>query len=164
MTDSSKMTALTPAEQREIIARYGANPARWPSKYRGMAADLLAAHADLAKSEAALDALLDNSVAPKASDILRARILRDASQIPQTPTVTAANDVGPAVLQKLTRPRFAAIAAILLMGAAFGWQTLSPSPASQDTQWQEAAADLGIDDLYSWVEGVEATDATNEQS
>lgn len=154
---------MTEKNPIDLIQRYGADPARWPEHMRASAPQILAAHPDAARQESALDAALHSVRAPMPSDLLRARILRDAKATPQdTPTALlhygmAANDRVKSPF-KINAAKWGAVAATLMICGALGFQVLSPSGVTtptDDTVWQEAAADLGVTDLYSWVEGAD---------
>ena len=103
---------------------------------------------DTKMSDADLDKKLASYIAPAPSDLLKARILKAAQQERHAEKIDA-----PA------RPfirRFAPIAATIMAVCAIGFATLQINdPAEQPTEaeaWQEAALNLGFDDLYAWVE------------
>lgn len=100
-----------------------------------------------------LDKKLQSYQAPEPSDLLKARILNAAR-------VEAA--AAPPVRASFTR-RFMPIAASLIAVCAIGFIVLqSPDTTKTETAaWQEAATDLGFDDIYDWVE---AEDAAAQES
>lgn len=87
-----------------------------------------------------LNKRLDSYQAPEPSELLKARILKAAG----TNTV---------VKPSFTR-RFMPIAASLIAICAIGLTTLqlSQTDNTETAAWQEAALDLGFDDIYEWVE------------
>ena len=92
-----------------------------------------------------LNKKLDSYQAPEPSELLKARILKTASaKAVRTPSFTR---------------RFMPLAASLLAVCAIGLMTLQ-SPQTDKTEtaaWQDAATDLGFDDIYDWVEAEETT-------
>lgn len=90
---------------------------------------------------------LDSYKAPEPSDLLKARIMKAAS-----------SESVPARIS-LTK-RFMPIAASLLAVCAIGFGTLQMTQNSETetaTAWQEAATDLGFEEVYNWVETEEVT-------
>ena len=92
-----------------------------------------------------LNIKLDSYQAPEPSELLKARILKAAK-------------TQPAQKQSFTR-RFMPIAASLLAVCAIGFVTLQYTQTSQTetAAWQEAAIDLGFEDIYEWVETEETS-------
>lgn len=88
--------------------------------------------------------------APEPSDLLKTRILKAA---------TAENS---ATARTSFAKRFMPIAASLLAVCAIGFTTLqvTQTTETETAAWQEAATDLGFDDIYDWVETEET--ATQE--
>jgi len=87
-----------------------------------------------------LNTKLDSYQAPEASELLKARILKAAKAQPvKKPSFTR---------------RFMPIAASLLAVCAIGLTTLQfgQTDETETAAWQEAAIDLGFDDIYDWVE------------
>ena len=102
---------------------------------------------DIKMSDAELDKVLSAYQAPAPSDLLKARILKAAQQ------ERADSPVQPA--QRSFTRRFAPIAATLLAVCAIGFTALQQGSSIEDPEaaaWQEAALDLGMDDIYAWVE------------
>jgi len=93
-----------------------------------------------------LNKKLDSYQAPAPSDLLKSRILKAA-----TAETTPAR-------KSFTR-RFMPIAASLLAVCAIGFTTLqySQTTKTETAAWQEAATDLGFDEIYDWVETEEAS-------
>lgn len=92
---------------------------------------------------------LDSYKAPEPGDLLKARIMKAASAetVPARPSFTK---------------RFMPIAASLLAVCAIGLTTLqfTQTNETETAAWQEAATDLGFEDVYDWVEAEET--ATQE--
>jgi len=87
-----------------------------------------------------LNKMLDNYQAPAPSELLKGRILKAAI-------------AKPAAKPSFTK-RFMPIAASLLAVCAIGFGTLQYTQTyeTETAIWQEAAADLGFNDIYEWVE------------
>ncbi len=129
----------------DIIAAYGANPARWPEAEHDAVLAFIEAHPDLAgdalADAAALDALMEPDPA-RPSDLLQRRILK---AFPAAPVPAA-------------RPQWqipvAAAAALLVgvfIGFASGALTVTPSPI-EDTVYADAFN--GLDqDWVDWLGG-----------
>lgn len=163
---------MTEKNSIDLIQRYGADPARWPEDMRETALQILAAHPDAAHQEAALDAALHSAQAPMPSDLLRARILREAKTTAQD-IPTALTNYGMAANDRVKSPfkinatKWGAVAATLIICGALGFQALSPAAVTtpvDDAIWQEAAADLGLTDLYGWVEGTDTESSTRNEA
>jgi hypothetical protein len=100
-----------------------------------------------------LNKTLETYQSPEPSDLLKARILKAAraENAAATPTGTS-----------FTK-RYMSIAASLVAICAIGFTVLqSPETtitetASETAAWQEAATDLGFDDIYDWVETEETS-------
>jgi hypothetical protein len=92
-----------------------------------------------------LNKKLDSYQVPEPGDLLKARILKTAS----------AKAVG---TPSFTR-RFMPLAASLLAVCAVGLTTLqlTQTDETEAIAWQDAATDLGFDDIYDWVEAEETT-------
>ena len=102
---------------------------------------------DINMSDTKLDKVLAAYQAPAPSDLLKARILKAAQQERQG---AAAQTAQPSFVR-----RFAPIAATVLAICAIGFTALNQNAAINDPEaaaWQEAALDLGMDDIYAWVE------------
>jgi len=92
-----------------------------------------------------LNKKLDSYQAPEPSELLKARILKAAKA------------------ETVTKPsfarRFMPMAASLLAICAIGLTTLqlTQTDKTETAAWQEAATDLGFDDIYNWVETEEVS-------
>jgi len=93
---------------------------------------------------------LESYQAPAPSDLLKARIMK-AAAVQTKPTY------------KTLSKRFMPIAASLLAICAIGLTTLqiTQTTKTEMAAWQEAATDLGFDDIYEWVETEEASTTKN---
>ena len=92
-----------------------------------------------------LNKKLESYQAPDPSELLKARILKAAKTKPlQKPSFTR---------------RFMPMAASLLAVCAIGLTALqfTQTNETETTAWQEAAIDLGFEDIYDWVETEEAS-------
>lgn len=104
-----------------------------------------------------LNKKLETYQAPEPSDLLKARILKASRTEAAIAAPTRAS---------FTR-RFIPIAASLLAVCAIGFtilqspNTASPEAMTETAAWQEAALDLGFDDIYDWVE---AEETANQES
>lgn len=108
----------------------------------------------------ALNALLDTQKIAPVSDLLQARILAQAKQTPQVQTVIPQSIAPKAPANDRFQIGFGKIAAAVILCFGLGistwiFQTQTAVPA-QDLIWQEAAVDLGVDEIYAWVEGESA--------
>lgn len=144
-------------DMTHLLKIYGANADKWPEALREDAANFIARNPHYIAKEAALDAALDSYAVKSPSDLLSARILNAAKTTAQdAPIATAdtphaANDRAP-----LPWKRLGAVAAALLVALTIGIGTLSPlgsETAVDDGIYLEAALDLGVEDVYRWVEG-----------
>jgi len=95
-----------------------------------------------------LNKKLDSYQAPTPSDMLKARILKAAA---------TENKITPPTRSSFSK-QFMPIAASLLAVCAIGFTTLqySQTTKTETAAWQEAATDLGFDEIYDWVETEEA--------
>jgi hypothetical protein len=159
---------------KDYLAAYGANSALWPDPKRAALAlelykETLAG--DISK-ERALETWLAPGLGaplPAPSERLSKRILNAAALSPPTgrqlprpsaAPVRAAND-RTSFFGRISARRLSQAAALLVIAAAgIGTAVQLQSPDSEAaTEWQEAALDLGLDDVYSWV-----MDATDDES
>ena len=96
-------------------------------------------------NEIDLNKKLDSYQAPEPSDLLKARILKAAKA-----------EVAP---QRASyAKRFMPIAASFLVIGMVGFGALQVTQKTEteaSTTWQEAATDLGFEDIYNWVEAEE---------
>jgi len=94
-----------------ILSAYGADPHRWPQSERDAALAFAAANTVELSEERALDSLLDEVRADaSASDMLNARILRDAKRA-----------LGSGAAPRRAVSPYAALAASLVFGVLFGF-------------------------------------------
>lgn len=132
-------------DTRHLIKIYGTNPDRWPAAMRGQTDIILKNNPVIADAENTLDAALDSHSVSPPSELLRARILK-AARSDATKQVKLLWHQHPMV-------RRGAIAAAFIMCAVIGLQTHTQPVTSDADIWLDAANDLGIEDLYNWVEG-----------
>lgn len=99
-----------------------------------------------------LNKKLQSFQAPEPSDLLKARILK-AARVENG----AAEKAATAPIRTSFTKGFMPIAASLLAVCAISFTVLqNPNTATTETAaWQEAAIDLGFDDVYDWVEAEE---------
>jgi len=143
---------MTISEFEALIAAYGANSARWPENRRVAGERFLKTNPDaqkLLQAETKLDAMLDTISTSEPSEILKARIMKAAT-----------GQVHSAPLENTPRRQYWKIAAsfaVIVAVGAIGYSTYtSPSEIqTEETVWLEAANELGVSDIYTWVEGTE---------
>ena len=134
-------------DMKQLIKIYGTNPNRWPAAIRDEADIAFRENPAVTNPENALDAILDSHSVSPPSELLRARILKAArSDAPVSEQVKPLWHQRPIV-------RRSAIAAAFVICAVIGLQILTPPLVDDTAIWLDAANDLGIEDLYNWVEG-----------
>lgn len=110
-----------------------------------------------------LDKLLDSVQSPEPSDLLKARILREARSLrpaEKASETAPANDR--AWTQNFSVKKWGAVAALALVFGVVGFSTMSPTSTVDQTDYVAEAADtMGYDELYAWVQG-EDGDANKE--
>ncbi|MBC7769031.1 MAG: hypothetical protein H7124_09610 [Phycisphaerales bacterium] len=117
-----------------IVAAYGADSRRWPAGEREAALRFVAGDDDLADARA-LDALLALAPSPPPpSDLLVARVLREAARSRQS-------NLAPAI----------ALAACMVMGVIVGFGVGLRAPSGEDVDWMLTAAFEAPDS--DWIEG-----------
>ncbi len=152
-------------EFQKLIETFGSEPDRWPDDERARALTFKNTYPEIAdavmREDKALDAWLDEATAPPASDLLRQRILNQAKA-----EVLVAQRTGH---WKAWTSVAAMILAAFVAGYGLGqWtppttdDTMLEAQASDEddmielaaveTAWQSAATDLGMSDIYRWVE------------
>ena len=139
-------------EFENLVAAYGANPARWPEARRAAGEQYMISNPateTLLRNEAKLDAALDLVIAPEPSDILKARIMKDA-----TGNVSQAPSIKPERKQHW-KIAAAFVAVLAVGGLTYSVYTTTAETESETTAWLEAANELGVSDIYDWVEGTE---------
>lgn len=98
-------------------------------------------------SDKTLDAALDSQIVMPPGDLLKARILAAARNTAQDGV--PAND-----RRRVSWKQISGIAATFIICGVIGWIGFAPNTeAISDTVYLEAALDLGVDDVYRWVEG-----------
>lgn len=107
--------------------------------------------------ESALNTLLETYHVAPPSDLLAARILREAKVTTQDPPAEDLesqdlNTVANASRTKKYWPRIAALALVAFSVGMVSFTSLTPSTSEDETSWLEAANDLGMDEIYDWVE------------
>jgi hypothetical protein len=149
---------MTRFEFEQMVLTYGADTARWPEDITPAGHAFMSKNPDEARelltAEESLDAALDMIIAPAPSDLLKKRILNTAQ-------VNPAHDTRPARTSGYLHWRSAAALVVAAFGLGFGGANLLPPSetnggstyAQADTDWQDAADDLGLSDTYAWVEG-----------
>lgn len=158
MTCENAAMNLSAADRfAELLARHGADPARWPphehawmSAYRR---DHAAAEAVLHEA-AALDAWLDAAPAPPAPRVaLRTAILAAAADAPQRTAAPSQNFFAAlaALWRDLGGARLAApaLAMALAAGVGLGWMLEPPSAISTEQDSEDFLALAQFDDHYT---------------
>jgi len=104
-------------------------------------------------SETQLNAKLNTYQPAPHSDLLAGRILKTARATPQDTVVPAKTYVPANDTRFKYWPRIAAVC-LIAFATTFSVMTLNPTsiPETDETVWQEAALQLGLDDIYDWVE------------
>jgi hypothetical protein len=105
-----------------------------------------------------LDDILKTVESPNPSDLLKARILKEAKaqRSSETPPM-AANDNH--------WKKWAAIAATVLVVGVLGVTSLSPNSESAEAElWAEKAEFMGYEDLYAWVNDEELVEEQEQSS
>ena len=141
------------AEFDNMIAAYGANSIRWPEDRRTAGERYLQANPEaqtLVHTEAVLDEVLDYASTAEPSDILKARIMKAATG----KVNTLSKESAPRQYWKLAA---SFVAVLAIGGLTYSAYTASTPTVSEDESaiWLEAANDLGVSDIYEWVEGTE---------
>lgn len=91
-----------------------------------------------------LNSLLDQVKSPEPTESLKARIMQQAKTQRPIATPKTANDNH--------WKRWAAFAAMAVILGVVGLTTLTPVQTSEEDVWEEAAQNMGYEDLYAWVE------------
>ena len=161
---------------QNALDSYGADFTRWPdpdmAAYAQKDDNIKAAFQNAIQSAASLDMALSSHATPMPSDLLKTRILKQASQTAQT-TATPASNINSSPSRPQNSPTqpsrisgWMRIAAILLVSVVVGgsfWLSHTPSPtepaplmvASLDAEtdaWRSAANDMDMMDVFLWVE------------
>jgi len=93
-----------------------------------------------------LNTLLAAHDAPNPSELLKARILKQAQKHVQT----SPNHV--AKPRYMPRKAYMSIAASLIAVGTISFTALQSSTTYEAQVWQETATELGFDEIYDWVE------------
>jgi len=152
---------LNQSEFDAVAAIYGANVKNWPADRQAEGFLALEAGLKAASDEALLDTRLAEAFAVSPpSDLLSRRILKAAQSSQSSGMSRAANEnvatrhtaVMAGTKPKARKWRFASIAAVILFAIGFSvYPNITPSHQA-DEMWVEAATELGIDDIYEWVQ------------
>ena len=157
---------MTETDFTHIIMTYGSKPDNWPADRRADMEAFIAAHPNAARPllarESALDTRLDDLDVPAPGDLLKARILKAVSAEPVAPQPVPATTV--------TWP-WGRIAVMMLFAFSAGFggaQFVSLGVPGDDAvpegvfvmedeatqvEWQFAATELGVSDVYEWASG-----------
>lgn len=141
---------------RRLLAAHGGDPARWPEAMRPAAEELLRGSAK-ARAELAAARALDAALAAAGStaedegpadDVLVARILSRAAELPQEPRLPAPPaGEGGFPFRRWLLPQAAGLAAAALAGLVVGWSGLMPVEERIDLS--DFAADAAIEEILS---------------
>ncbi len=148
----SKKHEMSDQRLHEIIASFGAAPKRWPEAERDAALALLEQGnaASAVDQGQALDQLLDSISAPAPSELLQARILKQAKADRLVTRIISASTPRP---QRQNLP-FRAIAATLAitLGVGIGVEQFFPSNSQSYRDDYQLAMDLYDEDDLDFVE------------
>lgn len=150
-------------EFQNMVAAYGADPQKWPDHQRADAQTFASSHQEavqpILEHAEKLDAALSLLTPSAPSDLLRRRIVGGLD-------AGAQNGATAYAAQRKSVPGWRSIAAMVVcaFGLGFGGaQFMSANNDSADISyveasaaqenWQLAANDLGLEDVYIWVEG-----------
>lgn len=162
------MTPYSLQRTKAYLAAYGADSANWPDPKR--AAKALETHKEALVHEISQEDALEAWLAPKLavpspvpSELLAGRILKSAARERASTVPTSMKPANDRLDDRLNsrRPRIrqinvrrvtqSAAALLLVAAAAIGTAAQLRSFETEAAEWQEAALDLGVDDVYSWV-------------
>lgn len=158
---------MTRDEFEKLIEAYGSQDDRWPELLKPDMDAFVQANLEEANSilqdEAPLDHVLDHMVTPPPTDLLKARILRQARTVNQS----LQQDV---IVTRYVTP-WGRIAAMLLVAFAAGFggaqfigfsstdihegpeNLIVEIEQSSESEWQLAATELGMTEIYEWASG-----------
>jgi len=151
---------MTQDEFIHLRDAYGADLRRWPVEHRNAAAQFMTDNPDTAptllSAAKALDAHLDAYDVPPPSALLQARIRKaahmQAQNSPSLPDNAAITD-HPQPNRRFGWKRAAAVLAVVGIVGYGTYPLIAPvSPDPDANVWQEAAIDLGVSEIYDWVE------------
>lgn len=117
-------------------------------------------HRDDLNEERALETLLGSYTVSPPSDLLASRILREAKATEQDAPILnfeneSLNASAHSAYSKRAIKYWPRIAALVLVAFSVGMVTLnslSPVSSEDEAVWLEAANDLGMNEIYDWVE------------
>ncbi len=147
---------MTMQEFTRLIEIYGANPDRWPLDICIDAQKFMETHPKesrkLIEQESKLDKILDEAHIQADVELLQRRILKQVDAFPQEQPIIKKS------------PGWMAVAAMLVTAftvGVIGGRSLpntvpATEPASEEfltVEFETAADDLGLSDIYAWVEG-----------
>ena len=149
---------MTRQDFERLVQTYGSKANNWPVNIRESALNFISENPDdiaaTLMEEEQLDLLLDKFEAQPASELLKARILKKAQITPQN---------FPAVRPRMEWQKIAAMLFMAFSTGFIGAKVISPSTVeapidpllAENTQeeWSDMADNLGLDDIYAWVEG-----------
>ncbi len=150
---------MTQDEFTVLMDTYGANRERWPVSSKPGALAFIKdqpAIADPLLLEARkLDEALDAARITPGTDMLKARILNEVSQLPSNqPASTQPANSNPGM-------KYRAVAAMMAISFVLGFagaNYMQPNNSSAseavmvDNEWEEFADEYGMGDVYEWVE------------
>lgn len=110
--------------------------------------------------ERVLDTLLGSYTVSPPSDLLASRILREAKRTKQDASTAPLTNEGlnasahSAHSKRAIKywPRIAALVLVAFSVGIMTFNSLSPVSSGDEAIWLEAANDLGMDEIYDWVE------------
>ena len=145
---------MTRHEFQALISAFGANPQRWPENARQGAHQFIENHPDEAKImmqyEKELDQRLDRSQIIGETETLKSRILAVSEQTIQESQYRNMSWRSMAAMMIATF-------SIGMVGGRLSVQTPTEVPSeyvvAENADLYQAADDLGLDDIYAWVDG-----------
>lgn len=152
---------MTHEDFSKFVETFGANIARWPEDIQLSARAFIEANPHIAESmlgeAAAFDAALEDARLSPGTDMLKARILKaaQAQSVEQAPAAEAPSN----------RKGFGyrAVAAMVLASFALGFAGANlTAPVTEEiseaeylaanSEWQTLAEEIGISEIYEWVD------------
>lgn len=154
---------MTLEEFTHMVSAYGADPQRWPDEQLAAAQIFVSGHKAAAerilKDAEKLDEALSLLNPSPPSDLLRRRVMAGLDGEPK-------NQTAKHTVFQTSAPGWRGIAAMVVcaFGLGFGGAhlmqagSITPEMAyaeasSAQENWELAANDLGLEEVYSWVEG-----------
>jgi|GEM_PF-1889582 len=128
-----------------LVEAYGAKSDNWPIERRDAAWTFIHDHPELAKELSGdaleLDGWLDQSVSPAPSELLSLRILKEMEE--SQPVRRRWN----------LRNIAASLVVMSVVGIGLGSYVSQSGDIADAESWSQAADDLGMSEIYLWVEG-----------